>query len=365
MNLPSTFTFNGMLKTNEIAEEGNSFSTEFRQYDPRLGKWISLDPLMEQFPWMSPFVGFDNNPILYVDPWGLESTTDGDDKKKDGDKKGTEKENKDSYIDKDGKLIPDKLGLPENPEEGKTYKGSNGKNYSNIDGTWTGTTEDAEVHNGKSKGESESKKKGYDWLKGDYMYAFKGFYDGGKSQAFKETIQNQPLWRQEIWKNKRAQGETLDKATAIMLTAPVAIVTAVETAPVWAPHVWNLAKGYHNTFGVNGGYQNTLINTIYQTATSPGSNFEYSGFLISGFTPSGTALWKQGLVGISSSYVSVTSDGVKLSGVNTYSTLTAYNNMLIPVLGNSHFGNSLSSNFIFGSFQLFINTKQKSENEKK
>ena len=71
MNLPSTFTYNGMLKTNEIAGEGNSFSTEFRQYDPRLGKWLSLDPLMEQFPWMSPFVGFDNNPILYVDPWGL------------------------------------------------------------------------------------------------------------------------------------------------------------------------------------------------------------------------------------------------------------------------------------------------------
>jgi RHS repeat-associated protein len=165
-----------MLKTNEIAGEGNSFSTEFRQYDPRLGKWLSLDPLMEQFAWMSPFVGYDNNPILYVDPYGLESTTEGDEKKKDGDKKGAEKENKDSYIDKDGKLIPDKLGLPDNPEEGKTYKGSNGKNYSKIDGTWNGTTEDAEVHKGTSK---EKKNDSYKGFKGVNL---NGFAEGFSSR---------------------------------------------------------------------------------------------------------------------------------------------------------------------------------------
>jgi hypothetical protein len=34
---------------------------------------------MHQFPWMSPYVGFDNNPIYFIDPYGLSSTNgDGD-----------------------------------------------------------------------------------------------------------------------------------------------------------------------------------------------------------------------------------------------------------------------------------------------
>ena len=71
----SRYAYNGMEKDPEIKGEGNSFTTEFRQYDPRLGRWLSLDPLMSMFPDMSPYVAFDNNPILYVDPYGLASST--------------------------------------------------------------------------------------------------------------------------------------------------------------------------------------------------------------------------------------------------------------------------------------------------
>jgi RHS repeat-associated protein len=67
------FAYNGMLKDDEIQGVGNSYTTEFRQYDARLGKWTANDPLMNQFPWMSPYCGFDNNPILLKDPKGLES----------------------------------------------------------------------------------------------------------------------------------------------------------------------------------------------------------------------------------------------------------------------------------------------------
>jgi RHS repeat-associated protein len=65
------YGYNGMEKDKELKGEGNSYTTEFRQYDPRLGRWLSLDPLMAQFPWMSPYVAFDNNPILLTDPSGL------------------------------------------------------------------------------------------------------------------------------------------------------------------------------------------------------------------------------------------------------------------------------------------------------
>ena len=72
------FGYNGMEKDPEMKGDGNSYTTEFRQYDPRLGRWLSLDPLMAQFPDMSPYVAFDNNPIYYVDPYGLSSSVKGD-----------------------------------------------------------------------------------------------------------------------------------------------------------------------------------------------------------------------------------------------------------------------------------------------
>jgi len=40
------YGFNGMEKDDEVKGSGNSYTTEFRQYDPRLGRWMSLDPLM-------------------------------------------------------------------------------------------------------------------------------------------------------------------------------------------------------------------------------------------------------------------------------------------------------------------------------
>ena len=66
--------FNGMEADGEVSGEGNSYTTQFRQYDPRLGRWKSLDPLMAMFPNMSPYVGFANNPIIFNDPYGLAPT---------------------------------------------------------------------------------------------------------------------------------------------------------------------------------------------------------------------------------------------------------------------------------------------------
>ena len=65
------YAYNGMEQDGEVSGDGNSYTTEFRQYDPRLGRWKSLDPLMAKFPWMSPYVAFDDNPVVNVDPLGL------------------------------------------------------------------------------------------------------------------------------------------------------------------------------------------------------------------------------------------------------------------------------------------------------
>ena len=60
-----------MEKDPEMKGDGNSYTTEFRQYDPRLGRWLSLDPMMMMFPSLSPYIAFDNNPVIYDDPLGL------------------------------------------------------------------------------------------------------------------------------------------------------------------------------------------------------------------------------------------------------------------------------------------------------
>jgi len=64
------YGFNGAEKDNEIKGEGNSYTTEWRQYDPRLGRWLSPDPLMSQFPGWSPYVFAFDNPIWLNDPNG-------------------------------------------------------------------------------------------------------------------------------------------------------------------------------------------------------------------------------------------------------------------------------------------------------
>jgi RHS repeat-associated protein len=217
-----------MLKDDEVS--GNSYTTEFRQYDARLGRWTATDPLMNQFPWMSTYCGFDNNPILLKDPKGL-SSEEGDKDKKEGDapKENNEKE----YKSKD-QIKP----IIIRPNEQK---------------------EDNE-RNDSCKG-----------LYGVNLNAFK-WKSPSTSLAFKETIYSQSEYTQERWRYYRKQGETLDKVAAGMLLAPVSIITAVETAPVWAPYAWNLAKGYHNTFGMNGGYVNVVTNYLIQSSSTSSMN---------------------------------------------------------------------------------------------
>jgi RHS repeat-associated protein len=61
------YGFNGMERDYEVSGSGNSYTSQFRQYDSRLGRWKSNDPLKANFPWQSPYNGMDNNPIWNTD----------------------------------------------------------------------------------------------------------------------------------------------------------------------------------------------------------------------------------------------------------------------------------------------------------
>jgi len=72
------FGFQSYEVDHDVKGNGNSYTTEFRQYDPRLGKWLSVDLKTSSFPWQSPYISFDNNPISLRDPKGLEAEENGD-----------------------------------------------------------------------------------------------------------------------------------------------------------------------------------------------------------------------------------------------------------------------------------------------
>jgi RHS repeat-associated protein len=54
----------------EIYGTGNSYTAEFWQYDAKLGRRWNNDPIT--FPWQSPYACFNNNPIYFIDPTGLQ-----------------------------------------------------------------------------------------------------------------------------------------------------------------------------------------------------------------------------------------------------------------------------------------------------
>ncbi|OFY85111.1 MAG: hypothetical protein A3F72_05035 [Bacteroidetes bacterium RIFCSPLOWO2_12_FULL_35_15] len=57
------YGFNGQEKDDEIMGKGNSLEFLYRIYDPRLGRFLSLDPMAKEFPWNSPYSFAENRVI--------------------------------------------------------------------------------------------------------------------------------------------------------------------------------------------------------------------------------------------------------------------------------------------------------------
>jgi len=66
------YGFNGKEKDDEVKGSGNQYDYGFRIYDPRLGRFLYVDPLTKKYPYWTPYQFAGNMPIKYIDLDGLE-----------------------------------------------------------------------------------------------------------------------------------------------------------------------------------------------------------------------------------------------------------------------------------------------------
>jgi len=66
------FGFNGKELDNETSGNGNQYDYGYRIYNPRIGRFLSVDPLSNAYPWYAPYQFAGNKPIIAIDLDGLE-----------------------------------------------------------------------------------------------------------------------------------------------------------------------------------------------------------------------------------------------------------------------------------------------------
>jgi RHS repeat-associated protein len=64
------YGFGGKRKDNEMYGEGNAYDYGDRIYNPKIVKWLSVDPLQQKYPYESPYAYVGNNPIFFIDVKG-------------------------------------------------------------------------------------------------------------------------------------------------------------------------------------------------------------------------------------------------------------------------------------------------------
>ncbi len=66
------FGFQGQESDGEVSGEGNSYAFKYRIHDTRLGRFLSVDPLLDKYPWNSTYAFSENRVIDGVDLEKLE-----------------------------------------------------------------------------------------------------------------------------------------------------------------------------------------------------------------------------------------------------------------------------------------------------
>lgn len=68
------YGFNGKENDNEVKGAGNQQDYGMRIYDPRIAKFLSVDPMTANYPMLTPYQFASNSPIQTIDLDGLEGS---------------------------------------------------------------------------------------------------------------------------------------------------------------------------------------------------------------------------------------------------------------------------------------------------
>ena len=66
------YGFNGKEGDDEVKGDDNQQDYGMRIYDPRVGRFLSVDPLAREYPWYTPYQFAGNTPIWAIDLDGEE-----------------------------------------------------------------------------------------------------------------------------------------------------------------------------------------------------------------------------------------------------------------------------------------------------
>ena len=103
------YGFNGMERDDEARGKGNQYQFGDYSYDPRLARRFNIDPMAPKYAWQSPYAVFNNNPIYYKDPSGLEG--EGSDESKPKNTSQRKIDRRMSKFERKAERVANQLGL--------------------------------------------------------------------------------------------------------------------------------------------------------------------------------------------------------------------------------------------------------------
>lgn len=368
--------YQGSEEDDEVKGDGNSYTTEYRFLDPRLGRWLTIDPMTGNFPWQSPYCSMDNNPICLTDIFGL-SAGPGDPPSAAPTGSGQKSGNWESFKTKDGHYDWAVQGgtaneveiTPTSRAEARIRETIAGINYaSNKLYSTIGNT--AARHRVSSQTKNNVYMAGFDFVNGGGSKM--GGYQSDEFRAKCEQLDKLVLGMFAEIPLLLGGGE-LGVAVAPFVTTGVVTtgLTLCKTGKFIVKGVTTAYDCFDQLIGNKIDYEGATYNYLGQSMSTGGFGIENKDLISFGISGSSVnnilPTWTRSVIGASGGMMQYTiNDGFQMfNGSSTYIILSMINGAVQPYHGGGKYGSNFSSSFQHGLIQTGINIYEKRDKWRK